>query len=105
MKHRDKDAEKGRELHEEHSNVYGDQAVIAEASVAQAVGRGGETHRGLKSRHIQFLYVFSNQLVLQYGAHFATGPWEERLELDCLLAQEPFSLSSDRLRSSWRISR
>jgi amino acid transporter len=28
------------------------------STVAEATGRGGDTHRGLKSRHIQFLYVF-----------------------------------------------
>jgi len=31
--------------------------VMGAATVAEASGRGGDTHRGLKSRHIQFLYV------------------------------------------------
>lgn len=31
--------------------------VHGAATVAEASGRGGETKRGLKSRHIQFLYV------------------------------------------------
>jgi amino acid transporter len=31
--------------------------VHGHTTVAEATGRGGDTHRGLKSRHIQFLYV------------------------------------------------
>lgn len=56
----DTDAEKGyeaqqygydkeRTAHTEEPFVYG------AATVGAATGRGGDTHRGLKSRHIQFL--------------------------------------------------
>ena len=31
--------------------------VHGAGTVAEATGRGGDTHRGLKSRHIQFLCV------------------------------------------------
>lgn len=30
-------------------------AVVLEGEISLAQGRGGEIHRGLKSRHIQFL--------------------------------------------------
>lgn len=46
------------------SNEYGQSGeytsepfVHGAVTVAEATGRGGDTHRGLKSRHIQFLYV------------------------------------------------
>lgn len=53
------DAETGHDtgLYETKSNIYGNQFIHGPATVAEAAGRGGETHRGLKSRHIQFLYV------------------------------------------------
>jgi amino acid transporter len=34
--------------------------VHGATTVAEATGRGGDTHRGLKSRHIQFLYVYEH---------------------------------------------
>jgi amino acid transporter len=38
------------------NEVYSNEPVVLGAStVAEASGRGGDTHRGLKSRHIQFL--------------------------------------------------
>lgn len=33
-------------------------------SLAEAAGTGGETHRGLKSRHIQFLYVTHDAMIV-----------------------------------------
>lgn len=35
--------------------AYEEPFVHGAATVAEASGRGGDTHRGLKSRHIQFL--------------------------------------------------
>jgi amino acid transporter len=42
----------------EESNVgFEEPFVHSAATVGGETGRGGDTHRGLKSRHIQFLYV------------------------------------------------
>lgn len=57
------DAEKGhdgRYDYEDKDNVYTSRPELVGATVAQESGIGGDTHRGLKSRHIQFLYVSSN---------------------------------------------
>jgi amino acid transporter len=35
--------------------AYEEPFVHGHATVAEAAGHGGDTHRGLKSRHIQFL--------------------------------------------------
>ena len=56
------DAEKGhdgRYDYEAKEGIYGESPALAGATVAQETGIGGDTHRGLKSRHIQFLYVLS----------------------------------------------
>lgn len=50
------DPEKGHAAYEKEEPY-----VLGAATVADASGRGGNTHRGLKSRHIQFLYVPANQ--------------------------------------------
>jgi amino acid transporter len=57
------DAEKANDLGHSDTKqsgvVYGTHHAIAgAATVAEAEGLGGNTHRGLKSRHIQFMYVF-----------------------------------------------
>lgn len=55
------DPEKGSDAvpygYEKESGVYEEPFVHGAATVGEATGRGGDTHRGLKSRHIQFLYV------------------------------------------------
>lgn len=58
------DNEKGGGLYEPQSHYENtDQAGLPNTTLAGA--RGGETHRGLKSRHIQFLYVLSDRVVSQ----------------------------------------
>lgn len=37
------------------AGAYSENFIHGHATVAEATGRGGDTHRGLKSRHIQFL--------------------------------------------------
>ena len=71
-------------------------------TVGAATGRGGDTHRGLKSRHIQFLYAHCTE----YTRAFLTlaARLEERLELDYSSALEVFSRSSVQLRCLWRTS-
>lgn len=51
------DAEKGHDARYDYESkdIYGEAPVLGAATVAEAQGRGGETQRGLKSRHIQFL--------------------------------------------------
>ncbi|KAH7399553.1 proline-specific permease-like protein [Pyrenochaeta sp. MPI-SDFR-AT-0127] len=53
------DPEKGQDAvpygYEKESPVYEEPFVHGAATVGEATGRGGDTHRGLKSRHIQFL--------------------------------------------------
>ena len=39
------------------AGTYSENFIHGHATVAEATGRGGDTHRGLKSRHIQFLYA------------------------------------------------
>ncbi|KAF1951902.1 amino-acid permease inda1 [Byssothecium circinans] len=41
--------------YEKNGNYTSEPFVHGHSTVAQATGRGGDTHRGLKSRHIQFL--------------------------------------------------
>ncbi|KAF2467420.1 uncharacterized protein BDR25DRAFT_335874 [Lindgomyces ingoldianus] len=43
------------QYYESKSGIHGDQPILGAKSVAEVEGRGGETQRGLKSRHIQFL--------------------------------------------------
>jgi amino acid transporter len=43
--------------YDEKAGVYEEPFVHGHATVAEAAGTGGNTHRGLKSRHIQFLYA------------------------------------------------
>jgi amino acid transporter len=52
------DYEKGPDaLHQPNTKdvVYEEPFVHGHATIAEASGKGGNTHRGLKSRHIQFL--------------------------------------------------
>ncbi|KAJ4372468.1 hypothetical protein N0V83_004242 [Neocucurbitaria cava] len=53
------DPEKGHDGpytgYEKETGVFEEPFVHGAATVAEASGRGGDTHRGLKSRHIQFL--------------------------------------------------
>ena len=54
------DPEKGHDAqygYDTKAGAYEKPFVHGHATVAEASGRGGDTHRGLKSRHIQFLYV------------------------------------------------
>ncbi|KAF2200189.1 proline-specific permease-like protein [Delitschia confertaspora ATCC 74209] len=54
--HHEAEAEKAEVNYAEtQDGIYGSQGVLGEESVAKEAGIGGETHRGLKSRHIQFL--------------------------------------------------
>ncbi|KAF2260184.1 proline-specific permease-like protein [Lojkania enalia] len=57
MNHDGAEVEKGESsgLHKPESYVYGEHTAHGSKTVAEASGRGGETHRGLKSRHIQFM--------------------------------------------------
>lgn len=54
--------EKGYEMSDSEKNAaYASEPFVNGAvTVAESAGRGGDTHRGLKSRHIQFLYVLQN---------------------------------------------
>lgn len=52
------DPEKGNDTeygYEAKGTTYEEPFVHGAATVGAATGRGGDTHRGLKSRHIQFL--------------------------------------------------
>lgn len=52
------DPEKGRDHaygYDDKAGVYEEPFVHGHATIAEAAGTGGNTHRGLKSRHIQFL--------------------------------------------------
>jgi amino acid transporter len=49
------DTEKGQYGYDTQGEVYEEPFVHGHATLAEASGRGGEVHRGLKSRHIQFL--------------------------------------------------
>jgi hypothetical protein len=89
MEHQDLEKSHVTGLYEPKSNIYGAQADYGAATVAEASGRGGDTHRGLKSRHIQFLYVYvylvtSNMLIL------LLEPSEELLALDYSSARAVF---------------
>lgn len=57
MTHDSAELEKGHStgLDKPESYIYGENTVVGAKTVAEATGRGGETHRGLKSRHIQFM--------------------------------------------------
>jgi amino acid transporter len=57
MDHHAGEIEKGNSTSYDYDTKNGiyDQSPIGATTVAEAAGRGGETHRGLKSRHIQFL--------------------------------------------------
>ncbi|KAH7123689.1 amino-acid permease inda1 [Dendryphion nanum] len=76
------DAEKGpngRYDYEQKEGIYGEaSAVSGGATVAQEAGYGGDTHRGLKSRHIQFLAlggaIGTGLFVGSGGILYLTGP-------------------------------
>lgn len=54
-----KDPEKGNHVapygYDEKAGSYEEPYVHGASTVGGETGRGGDTHRGLKSRHIQFL--------------------------------------------------
>jgi amino acid transporter len=50
----------GTRDYEKDGDLTSEPFVHGATTVAEATGRGGDTHRGLKSRHIQFLYVCEN---------------------------------------------
>lgn len=76
------DAEKGYEAqqygYDKHAAHTEEPFVHGAATVGAATGRGGDTHRGLKSRHIQFLYVTATSSlpleVLSEVANMQTEP-------------------------------
>ena len=72
-------------------------------TLGEVTGRGGDTHRGLKSRHIQFLYGFRFTYTVSMSTDQYLGPLAVRLVRDFLLALEPFLRLLARLRSSWHI--
>jgi hypothetical protein len=85
--------------------------VHGAGTVAEETGRGGDTHRGLKSRHIQFLYVLvhvhpqARQRPQQHSMlNSLAGPSVVPSEQDCLSAAVPFLPSSAPPLSSWPIS-
>jgi len=45
--------------YDKHTTTTEQPFVHGAATVGEATGRGGDTHRGLKSRHIQFLYAIA----------------------------------------------
>lgn len=57
MNHRDGEIEKGQEHYEATDNGYGHQTTLGAGDAVVGGTGAGEMHRGLKSRHIQFLYV------------------------------------------------
>jgi hypothetical protein len=102
------DPEKGHDVtygHEAKVGAYEEPFVHGAATVGAATGRGGDTHRGLKSRHIQFLYVQNYCDGSEtWSSNEVTGRLEVLLELVFLSALEQFSHSSALLLSSWHIS-
>jgi hypothetical protein len=86
------DPEKGQYGYDENQGgVYEEPFVHSHATVAGAAGTGGATHRGLKSRHIQFLYVLKP---LSWSHHDA----DATSELSVVLLELVFS--SDQARFS-----
>jgi amino acid transporter len=66
------DAEKGSHAqygYDAKGGAYEEPFVHGHATVAEASGYGGDTHRGLKSRHIQFLYVQSSPYLLFHSEY------------------------------------
>lgn len=103
------DPEKGHDVttygHEANVGAYEEPFVHGAATVGAATGRGGDTHRGLKSRHIQFLYVQKYCGSLEICRSNAIAELlEVLLELVSSSALEQFSHSSALLLSSWHIS-
>ena len=75
-----------------------------ETTLGEATGRGGDTHRGLKSRHIQFLYEISFINTVSKLTNDFPGPLVVRLVQDFLLALAPSLRLLAQPRSSWHIS-
>jgi amino acid transporter len=71
-------AEKGYETaqygYEKNTTTTEEPFVHGAGTVAEATGRGGDTHRGLKSRHIQFLYVVSLEGLLSEVTNICAVP-------------------------------
>ena len=75
--------------------------VHGAATVGEATGRGGDTQRGLKSRHIQFLYVLLTSSLLNEVTNAHTGPSVVLLEQVSLSGPAPFLPWSVPRRCSW----
>lgn len=101
----DADAEKGYEAQQyghDKSTTYTEEPFVhGAATVGEATGRGGNTHRGLKSRHIQFLYVTEKSDVLIEIADLRTGLLEVPSEQVSSLDRAESLPSSVLHHSSW----
>lgn len=75
--------------------------VHGAATVGEATGRGGDTHRGLKSRHIQFLYAEKRTYSISGIANSPTELSVVRLEQVSSLDPVPFLRWSVLPRYSW----
>jgi hypothetical protein len=75
--------------------------VHGAATVGEATGRGGDTHRGLKSRHIQFLYAVQRRHPLRDIANLPIEPSVVLLEQVSSLVLVPSLLLSVLPRYSW----
>jgi hypothetical protein len=88
------DAEKGghdaQYAYDSKGGAYEEPFVHGHATIAEAAGTGGATHRGLKSRHIQFLYVHFSYFPSQLYANVIPGLSVVLSELVCLWAQVLF---------------
>lgn len=103
----DADAEKGYEAqqygYDKQTTHTEEPFVHGAATVGEATGRGGNTHRGLKSRHIQFLYVTVMAKVPSEWTNTRTGLLEVLSEQASSLDLEQSLLWSVLHRSSWPI--
>jgi hypothetical protein len=100
------DPEKGHDVqygYDQKGPTYEEPFVHGHATIAEAAGTGGHTHRGLKSRHIQFLYVQDPHLA-RYVTYATPGLSEVLLEPVCSSDQAPFSPWLAQRPCSWPIS-
>jgi hypothetical protein len=98
------DPEKTGYGYETNGGAYEEPFVHGHATIAEAAGTGGATHRGLKSRHIQFLYVLEFLDTSDFDANGSPGLSVVLLELVCSSDQAQFLLWSDLRLCSWLIS-
>jgi hypothetical protein len=88
------DPEKGHDAqygYDQKGTVHEEPFVHGHATLAEAAGTGGATHRGLKSRHIQFLYVSKPLSCSQHDTDAIPGLSVVLLELVYSSDQVPFS--------------